>query len=84
MSDSRVVHCSLGDCVDCVGDADCGYYFVTNCDVVMAIISIIYWVILGIVTLATMWEGIRCRKWTDQATVALVLIPMILRLLWIK
>ena len=47
-------------------------------------LSVIYWLILLLVTAASLWEGIRSRKWGQQATVALVLIPMILRLLWIK
>jgi hypothetical protein len=47
-------------------------------------LTVIYWVILLLVAGATLWEGVRSRKWGDQATAALVLIPLILRLLWTK
>ena len=44
----------------------------------------IYWVIVLIITAATFAEGIRCKKLGGQLTVGLVLIPLILRLLWLK
>ena len=44
----------------------------------------IYWVIVLIITAATFAEGIRCKKFSGQLTVGLVLIPLILRLLWLK
>ena len=50
----------------------------------MTFLTVVYWVILLFVASASLWEGVRSRRWGDQAIVALVLIPMILRLLWIK
>ena len=44
----------------------------------------IYWVIVLIITAAMFAEGIRCKKFSGQLTVGLVLIPLILRLLWLK
>lgn len=44
----------------------------------------IYWALLGYVTVLVAWNLLRGRRLGDQLTAALVLLPLLLRLFWIR